>query len=83
MSDKEWIERLLLNALGRFPGSTAFELWTALAGLVETKADRRLLREGLKEQDHSVRLCLARLEKAGQVTHVIRDGTVLKAWSLA
>jgi hypothetical protein len=82
MSDPGFIEQLLLNAVGRFPGYTAFELWGALDGLVETKGDRRLLRDGLKEQDQSIRQYLARLEKAGRVSCVVRGGTVLKEWSL-
>lgn len=71
---------LTANAVSRFAGSTAAELWHNIRFLAETKDDHRALRVEFPEQDQSMRNMLAGLEKAGKVKHTIRKGSILKEW---
>ena len=76
-------QTIALNLVKRFPWSTAGQLWNQLLQISESPFDKKVIRTGFKEEDHSLRQELARLEKSGAVKSRVMQGSILKEWALA
>jgi len=83
MTNETVAQRLVTNALSRYPHSTGLELWNVIVVLCETPDDKKLLKIALPHQDQSVRNTLANLAKKKMVLSRPRKNSILLEWRLA